>query len=66
MFEKVRGGYIEKYKGLEQNSYDKEFIYRVLQSGVEFVWPYMTKRRFLVSLEELLYLAYNQSIRFLD
>ena len=67
MFEKVKIKSYETYVGPngEKNLSDVT-IYRPLQTGIETIWPFMTKRKVKVTLEEFLYLAYNQSIPFAD
>ena len=59
MFE--RTNLSSRYKTLESQ---QAVCYRTLQSGIDTIYPFMTKRKISVTLNELQYLSYNQNIAF--
>jgi len=63
-FEVLRGNH---YNSINENSTKKSnVVYRPLQSAIETIWPFMTKRKIKVSFNEFLYLSYNQTLSFVN
>lgn len=67
MFERLNSNFHKEVSLAKANDEtQKGCYYRPLQSAIDTVWPFMTKRKVKVTLNEFLYLAYNQSIAFKD